>query len=288
MCPPGLKAYRYFDEILKCTTEDVEDVIVEPDGQWHTTDNKYASASWKAAHPAPSSQSSQTKKNSLSPAKATLKQENGAKSVGPLNAEIVILDSDDEDDNRVKRELSPSTDGTHKSGRTTAHTSLRSLPSQSQVSDVIDLTLDSDDEDPPPLPPPPSHHIPITQPVTLSRKRASSELELTSPAEPAWKKGRMEPSTSRYAPSSSSNQSPSGSMRPLTSSSTGRFPNPYQLSSTLPYPSYPPYTAPPTASTTAPGSLPPRPNGNVNGRFTEDQYARRASGAGSSTSNGWR
>ena len=113
MCPPGLKAYRYFDEILKCTTEDVEDVIVEPDGQWHTTDNKYASASWKAAHPvAPLSKLPSVAQWAASPVKQVANGINGVNiqdKPRPSNAEIIILDSDEEDEGRLIRQHSLST-----------------------------------------------------------------------------------------------------------------------------------------------------------------------------------
>lgn len=290
-----LRLYRYFDEILKATPEDVEDVIVEPDGEWHTSDNKFASSAWKAAHPPTLSQSSPVKKTSASPTKVVPKQENGAKSLGPLNAEIVILDSDDEDDNRVKRELSPSTDGTGtKGGRTTANTSLASMPPPSQTSDVIDLTLDSDDEDPPPLRRPPSQHLSVPQASATSKKRDSSELDSASPTETIWKKSRTESASA--TPSLPQFRglpvlSPPGSARslPSSSTSTGRYQIPYQLFSPPYSPPYPPHTVPPTAPVSGLGSLPSRPGGqsnSANGRYQDDQYTRRVNG--SSSSNAWR
>ncbi|KAK7694737.1 hypothetical protein QCA50_001925 [Cerrena zonata] len=294
--PDDLIIDGYFDEILKATPDDVEDVIVEPDGEWHTDNNKYASTAWKAAHPASSSQSSFVKKQPLSPVKVTLKQENGAKSIGPFNnAEIVILDSDDEDDNRVKRELSPSTDGTgaRKSGRTSAQTSLASIQPRSLASDVIDLTLDSDDEEPQHIPPPVSHHLSVPQTVVATKKRDSSELDSTSPTESIWKKSRTDggtPSASRYVPAFS----PPGSARPLPSSSTGRYQTPYQLFSPPYSPPYPPHTVPfAGVSSNGFATLPQRPAGqgssSANGRYQDDQYnQRRPNGSGSSSSSAWR
>ncbi|GJE87674.1 E3 SUMO-protein ligase [Phanerochaete sordida] len=152
----------YFDDILKETHEDVEDVIVEADGQWHTADNKYGSASWKAIHP-PIKDSTHSlpptpvKKRTPSPPIGLTNGDAPLKS-GPSNAEIVILDSDDEDE-----------------------ASIGSLPPRSQTveSDIIDLTLDSDDED-----------TVVSLPV--QKKRKSDDRELVSPTEQIWKKSRLD------------------------------------------------------------------------------------------------
>ncbi|PCH33703.1 hypothetical protein WOLCODRAFT_135275 [Wolfiporia cocos MD-104 SS10] len=164
----------YFDDILKNTSEDVEDIIVEADGQWHSEDNKFASAEWKAAHPpaeaaAPTTAPVVKKQRSDSPVDA--KDVNVPDKPRPITAEIVILDSDDEDEGRVKRELSPSNDGS------TAGPSFRSPTKRIVEPDVIDLTLDSDDEEPV---------------RTVAKKRKTTEDELPSPTESIWKKSRPE------------------------------------------------------------------------------------------------
>ena len=46
-CRWQLITRRYFSKILKTTTESVDHVIVENDGQWHTSDNRYTSQSWR-------------------------------------------------------------------------------------------------------------------------------------------------------------------------------------------------------------------------------------------------
>jgi E3 SUMO-protein ligase PIAS1 len=146
----------YFDQILKQTPDSVEDIVVEADGDWHTGDNKYASARWKLSHPATSLlKAPLTPRKSTSVMKSPMQTPAPTKERGkenPHNVEIVILDSDDEDEGRVKRELSPSfASGTSGS----AHQSFdsTSLPlTQSQSEDVIDLTLDSDDDEPAPEP----------------------------------------------------------------------------------------------------------------------------------------
>lgn len=188
--------YSYFDEILKNTHEDVEDVIVEADGQWHTADNKYGSASWKATHPSvkppnPVKSLSPPKRRSISPAKPVAV--NGTASAFTLRrsaAEIVILDSDDEDEGRVKRELSPSTEP-----GPSANSSFSSatLPPRSQTheTEVIDLTLDSDEED-------------YAPDMPLAKKRKAAESDIISPTEPIWKKSRTDGAGTNSSPGSSS------------------------------------------------------------------------------------
>lgn len=43
---------RFFDSIIQRTNQRVEEVIVEPDMEWHTRDNKYASPAWRTKHSA--------------------------------------------------------------------------------------------------------------------------------------------------------------------------------------------------------------------------------------------
>ncbi|KAI0094836.1 PINIT domain-containing protein [Irpex rosettiformis] len=168
----------YFDSILRATSEDVEDVIVEPDGQWHTADNKFASPEWKIAHPPANVGSlppTPARRRSPSLVKAVTNGDNHR--IGPVASEIVILDSDDEEEGQVKRELSPSVPRT--GGSSLA--SVGSLPPRSQTgeSDVIDLTLDSDDDDPPVHASPP-------------KKRKVDDQEVISPTEQVWKKSRAD------------------------------------------------------------------------------------------------
>lgn len=169
----------YFDEILKQSPESIEDVVVEADGEWHTSDNKYGSMAWKAAHPpatlpkAPTSprKSLPAKTPPRSPSKGVNGDPNGKRKA----TEIVVLDSDDEDEGRVKRELSPSF-----ASSSSVNRSYGSIPAEtaanSQSDAVIDLTLDSDDEE---LPRPPA-------------KRTASAAGILSPTEQIWKKGRLD------------------------------------------------------------------------------------------------
>lgn len=177
---------RYFDVILKESPDSVEDVIVEADGEWHSSDNKYGSARWRAAHPplVPKQNPSSPRKPLLSPEKSQ-SQLNGTSSGDQngkrkANVEILVLDSDDEDDEgQVKRELSPSFgSGSSAINRSAGSASLPAI-TQSQ-GDVIDLTIDSDEEDA------------LPQPSRTAEKRKATDNGLPSPTEQIWKKSRVD------------------------------------------------------------------------------------------------
>ncbi|KAI0801178.1 PINIT domain-containing protein [Fomes fomentarius] len=177
----------YFDDILKNTHEDIEDVIVEADGQWHTDDNKYGSPEWRAAHPvAPPPKPVVPVKREPSP----MKLMNGADRPR-AGTPIEISDSEDEDEGRVKRELSPSTDGYLPHPSRSVSGSQSAQPTRSQLPDIIDLTLSDDDELPSLRAAPPA-------PPAVSKKRKASE-DLHSPTEQIWKKSRMDSSSSPAA-----------------------------------------------------------------------------------------
>ncbi|KAF8922611.1 PINIT domain-containing protein [Mucidula mucida] len=160
----------YFDEIVKSCPESVEDVFVEADGEWHTTDNKYGSAEWKAQHPPvkPATAPRKPVSRTRTPPSQCNGKTNGK---GKADLSILILDSDDEEENRVKRELSPSF------GNASSSSLAPSLPPRSQsVQDtVIDLTLDSDEEED------------VAPPRHVGKRKAS---DAPSPTEPIWKKSR--------------------------------------------------------------------------------------------------
>ncbi|KAI0375084.1 hypothetical protein BV20DRAFT_960150 [Pilatotrama ljubarskyi] len=270
----------YFDDILKNTPESVEDVIVEADGQWHTEDNKYGSAEWLAAHP-PATKPKSPPKRAPSPVKPAVNGLAGKDMHRPSNAEIVILDSDeeDEDEGRVKRELSPSAESARLPRSSQSVSIGGSQPPRSQAADIIDLTLDSDDEG---LPQRPS--------VPLAKKRKETD-DLPSPTEQIWKKSRTDsgpsssPSHDRLSLRASDISaatlpvlsSSAQSRYSLSQHSSGRLgTQPYSSSSTLP-----------------PPALPRRPPSSTHDHFRNTlapltSYAPRGSGAGSSSPQNWR
>ncbi|KAI0048360.1 hypothetical protein FA95DRAFT_1558133 [Auriscalpium vulgare] len=245
----------YFDEILKNTSDEVDDVMVEADGEWHTSDDKFSSTGWRATHPpsshAPSTPSTPRKSllpsPSHSPSGTTLVNDGSVGSNGKdkgvdRNSVVILDDSDDEDEGRVKRELSPS--------RT--HQSVDPVPS----SQVIDLTLDSDDEEAP------------SQRTEIGKRKAVA-VDSGSPTEQIWKKSRVEspphPTVMRNVngnvSTSASNPSTSGSDhggRPynMNGISSQHWPPAPQH---MPYPPYdPPYTMPYYPDTSRSGSDHPR------------------------------
>ncbi|KAI0082296.1 hypothetical protein K474DRAFT_1703299 [Panus rudis PR-1116 ss-1] len=265
----------YFDTILKFTPEDVEDVIVEPDGEWHTVDNKYGTSAWKAKHPMAAPQPPNPAKRRTPSPKPDVSRDKGKASAGPSNAEIVILDSDDEDEGRVKRELSPSFNAS------------TSAPPRSQTieSDVIDLTLDSDDEGPPPTTPSTQSH---------GTKRRSDERD-PSPSERIWKKSRVDketpPAQLSAPPQPQNGYSPTqsvDSLPPSSPTSSNRFHPVYQARS-------PPFGGGYPAGLGL-SSLPPRPPPPIsptNVRYPEGgpyypNGSGRPAGSAGSSYNSWR
>lgn len=147
--------HRFFDDILRNTPESVEEVVIEPNAEWHTVDRKYGSslgpaqssssttsppaanplkteAEWQLPTPADTTFSPGSQYGSGIPlptatfhapspvplaAAATLLRVGGGNTrrhgsmlngiSNGVGSEIVILDSDDdEDERRISRELS--------------------------------------------------------------------------------------------------------------------------------------------------------------------------------------
>ncbi|KIJ38482.1 hypothetical protein M422DRAFT_124404, partial [Sphaerobolus stellatus SS14] len=136
----------YFDRILKDTPDSVEDVMVEADGEWHTSDNKYASGGWRSVHPFTNGVASF---NRASPRKEKKDTPRGSPKAASQEV-ITLVDSDDEDDEGlVKRELSPGSSLPRSQTQSRSSRMERSAP---PAPEVIDLTLSSDDEQSTPAP----------------------------------------------------------------------------------------------------------------------------------------
>lgn len=257
---------------------------MEADGQWHSSDNNYGSAQWKVAHvsskaPTPLKPASPSKRRSRSPAKLMPKGVHdvvGENNLRPSDAEIVVLDSDDEDEGRVKRELSPSYESHVPSSINLSQVS-QPPRSQTQDTDVIDLTLDSDEEDSPPP----------------TRKRKNIEGDVPSPTEPIWKKSR----TNGAAQSSSPGSSNSGPSSAYMNGSRHLAPPPRHATNG-PSLSMPPYISSynPGAQAYSGYSLPPLPtvpprpphgNGYYNNSAV-NPYLPRTNSGDSSSPETWR
>lgn len=191
----------------------MEDVIVEADGEWHTSDNKYGSAAWKASHSVAAVSVHAAMSQPVSRSSSKIDMDGKVRS-----EEVYVLDSDDEDEGQVKRELSPSLASNSQSYDGTVP------PKPKQADAIIDLTLDSDDEEPPPTI------------QTGKRKAIDIEPPSISPSELIWKKSRID------APLVRATDSDYDTSQPVISRSTVQIP-----------PRYPPYPDPhPLPSSYAP------------------------------------
>ena len=159
--------------------------MVENDGQWHTNDNEFASPEWRATHPVVASRHYSPPRDS-SP--ASIDEEADARDHAKKQVEILVLDSDDEDEGRVKRELSIS----HSVGSSSVlkQVPLRTVPvaQESHQEDVIDLTADSEDEQPSSQ----SSSQPQPQPLRPSVEKRKALSGAPSPTEQIWKKSRVD------------------------------------------------------------------------------------------------
>jgi len=156
----------YFNSILESTPDMVEDVIVEADGEWHTSDNKYASDTWRKAHKPALPLASPTphlKREAPSSSPSAYIRDASTQRMSQNLGDVVVLDSEEEDEGEVKRELSPS------------------LPGQSPMNgfpntQVIDLTAESDEES-------------ETSRSFGAKRKADSDSVASS--EDVWKKSRI-------------------------------------------------------------------------------------------------
>ena len=177
--------------------------MVEANGDWHTSDNKYASAGWKALHPPviPAKVPSLPPPSACSSSRPVATSSNGKAKAH--DGEVFVLDSDDEDEGQVKRELSPS----FASGSSVTGSSVPQ--SQSQVTrddSIIDLTLESDeDERPPPR-------------QTGKRKAMESDIPpSTTLPDQMWKKSRLDSGSFQTSVTNGDGRNTTPSLRATTS-----------------------------------------------------------------------
>lgn len=170
--------------------------MVEADGEWHTSDNMYASPAWKATHKPPPPALSLPP----TPEKKPHLNGNGKSNEKEPEQEVFVLDdSDDEEEGQVKRELSFSV------RQDSSALSNDSGPPDSQV---IDLTLDSDEDEPAP---PPS--------LASSNGKRKALDDLPSPTEQIWKKSRVQDASHTVMRSVGNSGNVNGSLNASTSGS---------------------------------------------------------------------
>ena len=138
---------------------------MEADGEWHTSDERYASDTWRKTHkhrpsspvsPTPHPKHPAPSNNPSAHIRDALNQEKLQRS-----GDVVVLDSEEEDE-EVKRELSPSR-------------AEQILTSGLPGTQVIDLTVESDDES--------------ASNRSLGKRKAESDP--VSASEDIWKKSRI-------------------------------------------------------------------------------------------------
>lgn len=150
----------YFLNILKAVPDTVEEVVVEPDGQWHTEDGKFGSADWLAQRPTPIANNATLapppvdRKPSISPT-----PQDDVPSDGHKRKFIDLLsDSEDEDERPLADDVrgANGSNGYHRPAPPVASSSTRNpTPAppappnvkEATAAQVIDLTLDSDTDD---------------------------------------------------------------------------------------------------------------------------------------------
>lgn len=228
---------------------------MEADGEWHTADNKYGTATWKANHPVVTP-APEPKKEETPPPIKTEPESGKSNSQQKTDVSYILLSDDDEEE--VQNELSPSQSASRSLDSIPPPTPQRQIQGQKKTN-VIDLTLDSDDDEPAPVQP-------------GKRKISEAELGPASPTEPIWKKGRHEVDYQLPSIATLHNPVSSPHFRQPSITSSGRLPPPHSINPGTPnrYPHYPGSSAPPPlynslpirGGGSAPGSLqlPPLPN----------------------------
>nr|XP_018267423.1 uncharacterized protein I303_01410 [Kwoniella dejecticola CBS 10117]OBR89581.1 hypothetical protein I303_01410 [Kwoniella dejecticola CBS 10117] len=150
---PELIVDGYVMSILDACPDSVDDVVLEPSGDWHTEDNKYGSADWLKSHGVAAPPPVDTKPDIATP---PISNGTGGDNAGPKR-KIVELLSDSEDEG--EQPLSKTTNGVSRppvlaisSRPTPAATPVTAGPSSGRSSiqsanEIIDLTLSDSDED---------------------------------------------------------------------------------------------------------------------------------------------
>ncbi|ORY23366.1 hypothetical protein BCR39DRAFT_549475 [Naematelia encephala] len=185
----------YFLEILKACPDDVDEVIIESDGQWHTEDKKYGSSEWMAqngAIPPPPPIAPPEPPVDIKPATLPTPLSEPQKSESPetkgKRRAIEVSDDSDDDEAPLAKVPRPSLPRP-----TPSSLSVSRPPSVQPASNaVIDLTLDSDEEDdgPPAAPPDPDFRRPSVG--STSRDASDSRAPLATDRDSSYRSASNE------------------------------------------------------------------------------------------------
>nr|XP_019007407.1 uncharacterized protein I206_07858 [Kwoniella pini CBS 10737]OCF46188.1 hypothetical protein I206_07858 [Kwoniella pini CBS 10737] len=180
----------YVMSILDACPDSVDDVILEPSGDWHTEDNKYGSIDWLRSHGAAPPPPADVK-----PDFASMPTTNGNTADNAIpKRKIVELLSDSEDDDEGEQPLSKNANGTTRppinppilavpSRPTPAATPVTAGASSSRSSIqpanvVIDLTIsDSEEEDDDETEPPSASQQYFREPDAVSTNRKDAAID---------------------------------------------------------------------------------------------------------------
>lgn len=162
--------------------------MVEADGEWHTSDNKFASEGWRAPRSSLNVVNSESpRKEPYAAAPIPTPPSSSKNSSNALPPEIITLtDSEDDDERIVKQELSPKSGYATSQSQSFVSNRSRSgrtppLPPSSKASssnEIIDLTLDSDDD------------VPVTAPENTQKRKERDADDLISDLSAVWKRQR--------------------------------------------------------------------------------------------------
>lgn len=120
------------------TPESVEDIIVEPDGEWHTADAQYSSSGWR--RPTPPRVVAKTERAPSVPMRRPSTDNNSVPHGTTVYEIAEDSDDEDEEETRIRHDLSRVSQGS-------ARDASGSNGVQKKQAVVIDLTLSSDDEE---------------------------------------------------------------------------------------------------------------------------------------------
>lgn len=135
---------RYTETIIRSCPDTIDEVLVEPNGDWYTSDGKHGSPAWIAAHP--------PKAVTIVPARTATPVD----AKGKAKQVLSLDDSEDEDEDGYRMSGGGEERGSALIPSSSSRSQSTSAGPPSAVrppQETIDLTLSSDEDDDPPPPP---------------------------------------------------------------------------------------------------------------------------------------
>lgn len=199
----GIDAFdyvRYFESILAACPDSVDEVIIEPDGEWHTEDNKYASTGWRSQQseaaasskantpseekPRPSLQNGTSSNGNGYPEKET-RSTDDARAGSSRMQEVVALDESDEDDEPLLKHIARPSIRRIPSATTNESSSADRLVDDAMYPQSGNATRPSEGLTGSVPPPTAATAAGVAEPV-IDLTLTDDEEELAGPVLPAW------------------------------------------------------------------------------------------------------